>query len=216
VTIKGRVLIGLSCVFLFLFMVFLKVNINARNEYQKGEAALKNRDCIQAITHFNRAIHWYSPGSKAVKDSIHALWGIGAQSEKSGDYAPALQAFRALRSSLYSVRSFYTPHADWIERCDDRIATIIAQSKEQQVSDVEPSFSKRKEEVLKILNMQTGPNVFWSVVCEIGFVCWIGCSIGFILRVFIGKKGFNPKRAFNWGILIIFFYALWVVGMLKA
>ena len=215
-TIKGRVMIGLSCVFFFLLLVLLKVNISARNEYRRGEVALENKDLTQAITYFDRAIHWYSPGNKAVKDSIHALWSIGAQSENRGDYAIALQAFRALRSSLYSVRSFYTPHADWIERCDDRIASILAQEQATGSSNKGATPGGRKNEILKILSTQTEPDVFWSVLLEIGFWGWIGCSIAFIFRAFSGLKGFNVREALGWGIFVIFFYALWIVGMLKA
>jgi hypothetical protein len=54
------------------------------------------------------------------------------------------------------------------------------------------------------------------MMVEVGFVGWIGCVICFILRVFIGEKGFNSKRAVFWGVLIIFFYTLWIVAMLRA
>jgi hypothetical protein len=216
VTIRGHVIIGLSCIFFFLFLVLLKVNISARNEYRKGEVALANKDLTKAIIHFDRAIHWYSPGSKAVKDSMDALWNIGAQSEGRGDYGMALQAFRSLRSSLYSVRSFYTPHPDWIERCDDRIADILVQEQATGSSNKGAPPEAKKKEILEILNIQTEPDVFWSVLLEIGFLGWIGCSIAFIFRAFSGQKGFNVKAALGWGIFVIFFYALWIVGMLQA
>jgi hypothetical protein len=197
-------------------MVFLKVTISAGTEYRKGKTALESNDYTQAITHFDRAIHWYSPGSKAVKNSIHALWSIAAQSEDRGDYTLALQAYRTLRSSLYSVRSFYTPHADWIERCDDRIASILAEEQAVGTSDKGASPEASKKEILEILRIQTAPSVFWSVLLEIGFLGWIGCSVAFIFRAFSGKAGFNMREALGWGILVIGFYALWIVGMLKA
>jgi hypothetical protein len=209
-------MIGLSCVLLVVLLVFLKVTISARNEYRRAEVALENKDLTQAITHFDRAIHWYSPGSKAVKDSLHALWRIGSESENRGDHKMALQAYRSLRSSLYSVRSFYTPHTDWIARCDDKIASILAQQQAADTSNKRASPEARKEEILKILGTRTEPDVFWSVLLEIGFLGWVGCTIAFIVRAFSGHKGFNVKQALGWGIFVILFYALWIIGMLKA
>jgi len=218
VTIREKIIIGVGILSFFLLLVFLKVNIHSRNEYQRAEAALQNNNLEQAITHFNRAIHWYSPGNKAIKDSIQGLWKIGIQAENNGDYGLALQAFRALRSSLYSARSFYTPYPDWIEKCDDRISTILTRQKYPPAPDESsPTASlMRKKEILKILKTPTEPNVLWSIIVEIGFLGWIVSSIGFIFRVFTGQKGFNPKRAIFWGILIIFFYTFWIVGMLNA
>jgi hypothetical protein len=213
---KNRVVIGFGVFILFLVLVFAKVTINAHNEYQEGDKFFRAKDYKQAIIHFDRAIHWYSPGSKPVINSIQALWKIGTQADDQGDSNLALDAFQSIASSLYSARSFYTPHQEWIAKCEDRIATIRAKQGEARSPNKGIPFEKRKEEALKILRMKTAPDVFWSMMVEVGFLGWIGCAIGFILRVFIGKKGFNSKRAFFWGVLIILFYTVWIVAMLRA
>ncbi len=215
-TVQGKILIGAGAFILFLLLVFTKVSINARNEYQKGDKFFREKDYKQAIIYFNRSIHWYCPGSKSVTDSIRALWEIGTQAENQGDMDLALNAFQSITSSLYSARSFYTPHQEWIAKCEDRIATIRAKQEEARLPNKGIPLGKRKEAILKILRMKTEPDVFWSMIVEVGFLGWIGCAIGFILRVFIGEKGFNSKRAFFWGVLILFFYALWIVAMLRA
>jgi len=151
-----------------------------------------------------------------VTNSIQALWEIGTNAENQGDSDLALDAFQSITSSLYSTRSFYTPHQEWIAKCEDRIAAIRAKQEEVRSPNQGIPFEKRKEEALKILRMKTAPDVFWSMMVEVGFLGWIGCVIGFILRVFIGNKGFNSKRAVFWGVLIIFFYALWIAAMLRA
>jgi len=97
----------------YFSLVFAKVCINARKEYQKV-ISFSRKDYKQAIIHFNQAIHWYSPGSKAVANSIQALWKIGTHAETQGDINLALDAFQSIASSLYSARSFYTPHQEWI------------------------------------------------------------------------------------------------------
>ena len=211
-----KILIGVGVFILFLLLVFAKVTINARTEYQEGDKFFRAKDYKQAIIHFNRAIHWYSPGCTSVTNSIQALWDIGTHAENQGDSDLALDAFQSITSSLYSARSFYTPHQEWIAKCEDRIATIRAKQEEARSPNQWIPFEKRKEEALKILRMKTAPDVFWSLMVELGFLGWIGCAIGFILRVFIGEKGFNPKRAVFWGVLILFFYTLWIMAMLRA
>jgi len=215
-TMKNRVVIGFGVFILFLVLVYAKVVINARNECQEGDKFYRAKDYTQAILHFNRAIHWYSPRSKSVTNSIQALWKIGTQAEDQGNSDLALDAFQSITSSLYSARSFYTPRQEWIAKCEDRIATIRAKQEEARSPNKGIPFETRKEGILKILRMKTEPNVFWSIIVEVGFLGWIGCAIGFILRVFIGEKGFNSKRAVFWGVLILFFYTLWIVAMLRA
>lgn len=215
-SIKRAFVSGAITLVLFLLLIIIKVTVYSQSEYQKGKDALYKKDSAQAIMHFNRAIHWYSPGNKAVKSAIEALWHIGIQAEEQGDETGALRAFRALRSSLSSARSFYTPYSDWIEKCDDRIASILARQESAGSDNDRSALGDRKAKILKILKTTTEPNVLWSLILEIGLVGWIGCTIGFIVRVFTGEKGFNPKRALFWGGLIIFFYAFWIVGMLNA
>lgn len=59
-------------------------------------------------------------------------------------------------------------------------------------------------------------NQFWAVICEAGFLGWVGCTIGFIFRAFGPGDVFYGRRAAFWGFLIIVFYALWVLAMMKA
>ncbi|HPD61767.1 MAG TPA: hypothetical protein PKV48_08440, partial [Thermodesulfobacteriota bacterium] len=150
-TTVSKVLIGVGVFILFLLLVFAKVAINAHKEYQEGDKFFRAKDYTQAIIHFNRAIHWYSPGSKSVTNSIQALWEIGTQAENRGDSDLALEAFQSIASSLYSARSFYTPHQEWIVKCNDRIAAIRAKQVESRPQYKGTPFEKRKEEALKIL-----------------------------------------------------------------
>lgn len=55
----------------------------------------------------------------------------------------------------------------------------------------------------------------WSIMCEISLWAWIGAVIGFILRSFPSRDVFNARAAAVWGGCLIFFYTLWIAGMLK-
>ena len=56
----------------------------------------------------------------------------------------------------------------------------------------------------------------WAVICIIGVWGWILAGIGFILKAFPAKDVFEKKSAALWGGCFIFFYALWVVGMINS
>ncbi|MBE9504741.1 MAG: hypothetical protein IME96_11245 [Proteobacteria bacterium] len=59
-------------------------------------------------------------------------------------------------------------------------------------------------------------NQGWALACELGFLGWVGCTIGFIFRAFGDKDAFYGRRALFWGSLVVIFYALWVLGMVRA
>ncbi len=58
-------------------------------------------------------------------------------------------------------------------------------------------------------------NEGWAVVCVIGVWGWILSGIGFILRAFPTKDSFDRRSAALWGGVFIFFYALWIAGMIN-
>jgi hypothetical protein len=217
VNLRTYILLGISTVVLFLFSIFLKVFVCAHQEWEDGKTALQRKQPDQAILHFARAIHWYTPGNAAVKESIEELWQIGTQAEERGDEGLALDALQNLRSSLYSARSFYTPHMHWIKACDEHIAAILARREGARIPDSDKiGLQARKTSFLNVLRKPTEPHVFWSFILEVGFVGWVGSTVAFILRVFAGEQGFQPRRAFFWGALVASFYACWIAGMLHA
>ncbi len=58
-------------------------------------------------------------------------------------------------------------------------------------------------------------NQGWAIICELGFVGWVSCTIGFVFRSFGDDDAFYAKRALFWGGLVVLFYAFWVLGMVK-
>ena len=54
---------------------------------------------------------------------------------------------------------------------------------------------------------------FWAAVCVAGFAGWVTSTIVFIFRAFTKDNKFLPRKGLFWGITIVLFFALWVVGM---
>ena len=202
---------------IMLAMIAGRVLYGSWDAWREGTAARQAGNLPQAITHFERAIHYYAPGSPWVASSVEALRAIGEAAEREGNRELALSAFRTLRSSLYAVRSTYTPFAGMIPRCNEKIAELVAHDPAYRARFPELSPEGLKARVTSNLTRNEAPDVFWSLVVELGFFGWVGGTIGFILRVLHGtRETFSARRAIFWGGLVVAGYALWVVGLMKA
>ncbi len=204
------------CLFLLLAVV-VYVGVQGYREYHKAATARIAGDLPEAITHYQRSIKWYLPGAPYVNRAADELWEVGVEAEKKGDRETALTAFQELRSSFYAARSFYTPGKEWIEKCNQKIAVLMAQWEASSSERKEKaSLEELRQKHLDILTQKDRPDYFWSVVREVGFFGWVGAVIGFIIQVFQGEKGFVVRRALGWGGLFLISYAIWIIGMLKA
>jgi hypothetical protein len=171
---------GLIIAILFIFLFYGKVFFSSRTEFREGEEAVRKGDLEQAILHYDRAVHWYTPGSSSVEKSIERIWEIGQRLEKKGDYEKALRAYWSLRSSLYGVRSFYTPYPSWIEKANERIAGLWLSREPYSAEEKAMSPAARKEHYLTLLRKDRAPKTGWAALTEIGFFGWVVSVLVFI------------------------------------
>ncbi len=200
-----------------LFLVVSYVGIQGYRDYRIGEAAKAKGELTTAVTHYHRSIKWYLPGAFYVAGAAEGLWQVGMEAERKDDKVLALMACQELRSGFYAARSFYTPGKEWIEKCNQKIAALMARWETSSAQGKEQlSIEALTQRHLSILGQKDRPDYFWSIVLELGFFGWLGSTIGFAMQVFRGEKGFNGKRALGWGTLFLISYFLWITGMLKA
>lgn len=178
---------------------------------QQGERYLEKDQYVKAITFFDRSIHWHTPFNPYVSRSARYLWEICEQAERQGDVQLALIAVRTIRQGFLGTRSFYTPGEDWIRRCDDKIVSLTAGDSGGE--DLNPDRALSRS-----LHGAQEPDIFWTLILEIGLFGWIGSVIGFLLQGL--TRGGSPKLrsgpAVFWGIMTIVFYVLWILGMTRA
>lgn len=93
-------------------------------QFSRGKEAERRGDTIAAIAGYESAIHMYLPLSPLVERAAARLWNMGEELERHGDRERALIAYRSLRSSFYAVRGLTQPGAQWIDRCDGKIAAL--------------------------------------------------------------------------------------------
>lgn len=214
--IKKGVGIVLLCIFILSSLVVAKVYVSSRKEFKIAEIAFSEGNYRTAITHYERAMLWYLPVGGYVEVSAEQLWNI-AETLEEKDKILSLEAYRSLRSAFYATRSFYTPGQAWIDRANPKIAALMAEQTTYSEADRKKSLNQKTKEALAILEKPMKPDPFWSIVLEIGFVGWVGGVLLFIWKAFRedGHK-IIMKRGVFWGTIVVIFYALWIIGMMKA
>ncbi|MBK5274886.1 MAG: hypothetical protein JJE30_07530 [Desulfuromonadales bacterium] len=119
--------ISLICLLLFFAGTWWRLH----DQFALGEEAFRRGDFAAAVAGYESAIHMYIPFSPTIEKAAQQLWTIGEATERQGDIARALIAYRALRSSFYADRWLVTPGQDWIARCDTRIAALVPLQKDR-------------------------------------------------------------------------------------
>jgi hypothetical protein len=214
-SVSKRVAIVVGLIALALFLVWVRAFWGSLKAYHEGEDRLRKGQIIAAVTHFDRAIHWYTPFNPFVEKSAQRLWEISTEAQKRGDPRLALIALRAIRRGFYSARSFYTPGKDWIDRAETRIAILLPLEGTNGAlvgRGTMPTKNKTQD------GKSSGPNVLWAIIMEIGFLGWIGSAVGLINSFQRRSKGppAIPLTPFLWGALIVAFFTIWLIGMMKA
>jgi hypothetical protein len=61
--------------------------------------------------------------------------------------------------------------------------------------------------------MEYEVSLLGSFLVQIGFMGWIGCTIGLIFKGFTKDNELVSRKALFWGVLIIIFYGIWIAGL---
>jgi hypothetical protein len=208
--------IGAGVLLLFLLLFGGKVYFGSLEEFRKGEESLARGDFQVALMHYERAVHWHIPGMPSGKRSLERVWEIGQKMEEKGAKEKALGAYWTLRNSLYGVRSFYTPEKTWIERADERIAVLWTESEPHSAEEKKMSPGQRKAHYLHLLKKDWAPKVGWAMAAVGGFFGWVGCVLAFIFSFRRPGGAMHGRKALIWGGGALFFYFLWILGMVRA
>ncbi|ETW93605.1 MAG: hypothetical protein ETSY1_38470 [Candidatus Entotheonella factor] len=198
-----------------LSLFFIKVKKESRQELVRAESELQSGRHREAVLHYERAIMWYTPFSRDVHRSINRLWEIGDQAEASRDDSLALYAYRSLRASLYSIRSFYQPYQDWIAKCDVRIVNLMAIEKagpNAQPAEIE----KHRARYAHMHARKLGPKLGGVILTEIGFFGWVGATLGLIWYGLSSQGNWLWRPCVWWGSGVVLFLTTWVIGLLLA
>ena len=196
----------------FVALLYAKTAYNARQDFALGEEAYTQGNYKVAVTHYERTIKWYTPLSPVVQRAVERLWQLGTEAEARGEVSLALEAYQTLRSSLYAVQSFYVPYQSWIPKSEERIAPLLAKTKagDEQGED---KLAQDTARFAMQFQRHVGPYLGWSILVELGFLGWVGATIGLIWYVVDEQGHFVRRQGLLWGSLLTIFFALWLIGM---
>jgi hypothetical protein len=169
-----------------------------------------------AIREYDTAMHFYAPLSPYQGKAAGRLWKIGEMFEAQGEHDRARLAFSSIRSSLYASRSLYTPGKDWIDKCDEKIASLNVKIALKEGSLKAQEADAERAKVLQALRSYRAPDVLWSFLAVAGFFSWAG-SVVFIIFKGFSAAGDMRNRYAIYGILsFVLAFSLWVMALLKA
>jgi hypothetical protein len=208
--------VRLLCVLLCLALVLLaKVSYSSQQELGLGTEADIRGEYTTAITHYERAIKWYTPFSRSVRLAVKRLWTLGAEAERREDLSLALDAYWSLRGSLYAIQSLYLPYRDWMPQIEARLAVLIAKTAQPEGQGDE-RLTQNTARFAQLLQRDTTPTLGGSILVELGFLGWVGTAVGFIWSVCSRHGRQAWQQGLLWGGGIAVFFGVWIVGMLLA
>lgn len=205
----------LGVLVLVVIVTVISVSVHSRQELSRAEEAYTNKEWQRAIIHYERTIKWYTPFGTSVSLAVNRLWELATDAEQRHDLPLALEAYSSLRSGLYAVESWYVPYREWIPRCEEKMASLMASTRAAEAS-TEETVTQATARFSAQLQRRTAPHIGWSIVTEVGFFGWVGATMFFILRAFSAQGTLLWRQGLLWGSSIVLFFMVWIVGMLFA
>lgn len=187
-----------------------------KSHFREAEEHVRQARWKLAIREYDTTIHFYTPFSPYIRLSALRLWEMGEQFEREGKPDRANIAYSAIRSSFYSARSFYTPGKDWIERCDEKIATLNVMLLVRDGSVKPPDIETERKKQLYLLKTDKSPEPFWIIMVIAGFAGWVSSVIFIIFKGFDESGNIDRKKVLCGTVSFVFAFALWISAMLKA
>jgi hypothetical protein len=212
---KRRVFIVVALVAFCLGVIVTRVFWDGRSALVEGDAAIARGDRAEAVARWRRAARWYAPGAPHVAGAYGRLEALAREAEAAGDRRTALDAWTAIRSSILSTRSFFTPYAEKLPLANERIAALMAASEDPAV-DPGKSEAERKAWHLALLEKDEAPALGWTILALAGFAAWVGGGFLFAFRGIGDGDKLDRRAAARAGLLIVVGLAAWMVGLYLA
>jgi len=202
------------CLLVGLGVVVTRVFWDGRAALADGDAAVARGDVPGAIERWRRAARWYAPGADHVEAAYERLETVAREAEAHADRPTALEAWRAVRSSILATRSFYTPFPERLEAANRRIAVLMAD--EEVAADPRKDGAERRGWHLALLEKDESPSLPWTALALAGFAAWVGGGFWFARRGVTAEDKLQKKTAIRAGLLIVAGLLMWMIGLYRA
>jgi len=212
---RRKALVVIAIVLTGLGVVVGRAVIEGRDALARGDQALEEGEPLEAIRWWRRAARWYLPMAPHVGRAYDRLEAIAESAGGYGDRDVELAAWRGIRSSVLSTRSFFTPHEERLERANREIAALMAALESPPV-DADASALQRRAWHLERLERDPSPRVGWALIAIVGFLLWVGAAFAFALRGLDESDRLVPRAAAYSGVALIVGLGAWLAGLYAA
>lgn len=202
----------------FVAVVWIRVWLGARADFEHAEAAESVGALDDAIDHYGYALRGYSPLASTPPAAADALARLGEQAAARGDRATALRAWRRLRAGVLATRGLTCPLCDRLDATNQHIAAAMAA---EQLALGQPTIRGRSLEELRVdhlalLRLDPLPHPGWAALAVLGFIGWAGGGFLFIWRGF--DRALTPVKPAFWryGALVVVAFGLWLLALWRA
>jgi hypothetical protein len=198
--------------------VWARVWTSARGELEAALVARSAGDISTALTHYQYAMRWYTPGASAPVDAANALDEIATEAAAAGDHALALRALRRLRGGVLATRSLYSPFGDRLDAVNTRLAkhTAEAQLALGQATIRGRTLAELERDHLTLLQRDPTPTPGWSLLVFVSFLGWLGSVFMTVGRGLDREARLVRPTFFRWGLSALGCFGLWLFALSQA
>lgn len=212
---KGLVIKALLIIAVLLAMVAVRVSYLQRSHYAEAEKQYAAGDIKLAVREYGTAMRLHFPLSPYTAKSAERLWQIGEEFQRQGELLRAQAAYSTLRSSFYATRSLYTPGRGWIEKCEERLASIRASMLLEEGRIAPGDLDSARLRHLEAMRTDRAPAPAWAAIAFLSFLGFLASMAYLIFRGFGPDTRLKKKEALVGAIAAAFTFALWALSLIK-
>jgi len=190
-----RLLRALAIAGAVVLALVARVVVGSAMELDHGDAAMAGGDPEGARMHWRRSAAWYAPANPYDDRALERLETMAIEAEGAGSIDDAVLAWRAIRSAVVGTRGLTTPHADWLARANEKLATLMLQQ-EQAPMDSDLSDSELRSSYASQLADPPGPALGGAFLALFGFLLWVGAAFRMSQRAFDADDRFDRRVGF--------------------
>jgi hypothetical protein len=211
---------------LALFVVLLRLAMDARGGLAAARAAAGDGRAADAVVLFGEAARSYFPGNPWSARAFEDLWQMAARARSAQDVELERRALATFRGAALATRSFYTPHAARTGEAELRLAALMAdwelrvraaernrREDKGAPSDTPPVRAALQGWHAERLATRPGPTIPRVLLALGGMATWIAGVLLFI------RRGLGPGLELRRGpavaaaLVFVVGFTLFVVGL---
>lgn len=201
-----------------LLAVWGRAWTSARSELERADIARSAGEVERALTHYQYAMRWYTPGASAPQSAARALDALAQEATANGKRQTALDALRRLRGGILATRHLFSPFGGRLDDVNQRIAKHMAaeQLALGQATIRGRSLATLEADHLALLQRDPTPTVGWSLLVIFSFLGWLGAVFMTLSKGLTREASVVRPTFFRWGAAALTSFGLWLFALSQA